>query len=63
MMQAASADDIIFAASGSSKMVIGYGEPGYDELKVEYGAEPDVKLTSENAEAPRTIPGFTIWAS
>ncbi len=50
LVQAATADGIIITTSGNTKMVMGYGEPGYDELKVEGGAEPDIGLTSEGPD-------------
>ena len=43
---AASADGLVQTMSSTDKVVVGYGEPGYDENTVERGATPDKVLVT-----------------
>ena len=50
MIQAATADGLLITTSGYTKMIVGYGEAGYDEMTVEYGAAPDMDLVPKTPE-------------
>ncbi|MBR2254601.1 MAG: hypothetical protein IJ856_02110 [Candidatus Methanomethylophilaceae archaeon] len=53
-----SADALPITMSSTIKSVVGYGEEGYDQNTVEFGAKPDHTLVKENPDGSFDYSGF-----